>query len=156
MVSEGATAPDFALPGTSGTGIEEFCLEDYSDDIVVLAFYSFDFSETCTGMVCSLRDTGMLTLNDTQVLGISHDSAFAHQEYIKEFELPFPLLCDSTGKVADKYGVLAEEWFGHENVPKRAAFIIQDGTIEYADIAENPYEAPDLRELNERVLELRE
>lgn len=122
----------------------------------MLAFYSFDFSETCTGKVCSLRDTGRLTLNITNILGIPHDSAFAHREYIKEFDLRFPLLCDSTGAVAEEYGVLAEEWFEHENVPKRVAFIIEEGVIRYKGIAESPYEAPDLKKLNQKVMELRD
>lgn len=152
MLSEGARAPDFRLPGTDGEAIEEYRLDDYTDDsIVVLTFYLFDFHPECIDALCSVRDAEWLTLADgVEVLGIGTDRVFSHRAFADEHGFQFPLLSDSDGDVSEQYGVLHDEINGHRRVSKRAAFVI-DGTrtVQYAWSSDDPRARPDLAEVAE-------
>ena len=43
------------------------------------------------------------------VLGVSKDSVKAQAKFRAKYELPFPLLSDSTGEVCNLYGVINEK-----------------------------------------------
>lgn len=147
MLTEGTEAPAFALPGYDDGEIGEFALDDYvGEDVVVVAFYPMDFSPGCTEELCSLRDIDLLTLmDDVTILGISRDSVHSHRAFAEENALEFPLLTDSIGGVAEEYGVLHEELEGHQRVPKRALFVVDDrGRIAYAWSTDDPRVQPDL------------
>ncbi|WP_372912669.1 redoxin domain-containing protein [Salinigranum sp.] len=108
MLETGQTAPDFRLPGTAGADIDDHTLSEYVDRgwSVVLVFYPFDFHPACVSQWCTLRDADWLTvLDDTVVVGVGADSVYAHRQFAREYNVDFPLLSDSDGRVAEAYGV---------------------------------------------------
>ena len=63
---------------------------------------------------------------DTQVLGVSMDSAFANNAFAQQIGVTFPLLSDWGGEVTRKYGVYSPKI----KAPKRINFLIgKDGKI---------------------------
>lgn len=76
----------------------------------MLYFYPKDNTPGCTAQACNLRDNyETLLANGFAVLGVSVDSEKAHQNFIKKFELPFPLLADTDHQLVEKYGVWVEK-----------------------------------------------
>lgn len=154
MLDIGDTAPDFTLPGTDGDEIKKYTLSDYTDvGATVLVFYPFDFSPVCTSELCELRDANWLTFTENvDVFGISTDACYAHQRFKAENDLPFPLLSDTVGEVADLYGVAYDEWEYHEGVPKRALVTVDDSqTVRFTWVTESAYESPSLDALHQSV-----
>lgn len=130
MLQLGQIAPDFRLPGTAGDDADTHTLSEYVDHgwSVVLFFYPFDFHPACTSQWCALRDADWLTLlDDTVVVGIGADSVYAHQRFARAYDIDFPLLSDSDGRVAQAYGVLEGEFEGHRDVPGMALFVVDTG-----------------------------
>src|SRR5450432_1143036 len=63
---------------------------------------------------------------DTQVLGVSMDSAFANNAFAQQIGVTFPLLSDWDGEVTRRYGVYSPKI----KAPKRINFLIgKDGKI---------------------------
>lgn len=153
MLEPGAHAPTFSLPGAHHDEIGEFGLPESPDRVHVLAFYPMDFSPACTTELCSLRDVELLDLEaDVRLLGISVDSAYSHRAFAEENGLGYPLLSDRLGNVAEAYGVLAEEMQGHPRVSQRAVFVIDlHRTIQYAWVADEPTEQPDIEALTDAI-----
>lgn len=148
---------DFKLAGTGGGEIRKHQLSEYTDDgAVVLVFYPFDFSPVCTDVLCRFRDAEFLTFTDNvDVLGISTDSCYAHQEFIDQYNIPFPLLSDTRGRVTEQFGLSYDEWEHHEGVPKRALVTIDDSrTVRYKWKTEDAYNSPNYEELHQTVLSL--
>jgi peroxiredoxin len=146
MLTEGDTAPDFLLPGTDGEAVEPYAMVEHVDrGPVVLAFYVFDFHPACTEEVCSIRDLSWFDLHpDASVLAVSTDSAFSHAAFAREYDIDFPLLSDSTGTVADAYGVRDSDVAGHGLVARRSVFVVDDEwTVRYAWGADEPTDRPD-------------
>lgn len=157
MVQQGDTAPEFTLPGTTGSDIEPYSLSAYiRTGAVVLVFYPFDFSPVCTEELCEFRDAEWLTVNeDVDVFGISTDACYAHNRFIAEYNLPFPLLSDTMGHVTEAYDVAYEEWEHHEGVPKRALITIDDErTVRYRWVTDSAYESPSLDALQDSITTL--
>lgn len=150
----GDTVPDFELPGAGPDGIERVRLSDYTDSgAVILAFYPFDFSPICTNQLCKFRDTEWLTFtDDVNVFGISVDSAYSHQQFRREYNLPFPLLTDRLGRIADQFGVKYDEWEAHPAVAKRALFAIDEThTVRYRWHVDNAETEPSIADLEEAI-----
>jgi peroxiredoxin Q/BCP len=62
------------------------------------------------------------------ILGISLDDVESHQEFAEKHSLPFTLLSDPEGDVAEEYGVVTN--LGITKFAKRQSFLIgPDGTI---------------------------
>jgi peroxiredoxin len=151
MISTQETVPDFELPGTDGTDITPYRLNNYTNEGgVVLVFYPFDFSPVCTDVLCAFRDAEFLTFTENvDVFGISLDTCYAHRRFIQEYELPFPLLSDTKGRITEQFGLAYDEWEHHEGVPKRALVTIDDSnTVQYLWHTEYAYDSPSLDELH--------
>lgn len=115
----GQIAPDFELPDAHGQNVR---LSDVlQQGWVVLFFYPKDQTPGCTAQACSFRDnhTDFKTLG-AQILGISADSGQSHQDFIERQHLPYPLLSDPQGKVAQAFGV--KKTLGL--LPGRVTFVI--------------------------------
>lgn len=154
MLSQQEPAPDFTLPGTEGEQIEEYSLQNHTEEgAVVLVFYPFDFSPVCSEVLCNFRDAEFLTLTENiDVFGVSLDSCYAHQQFIQEYDLPFPLLSDTVGRVTEQYGLDYDEWENHEGVPKRALVTIDDtDTVRYTWKTDDAYESPTLDDLQDAL-----
>ncbi len=127
----GDRAPDFGLPDTHGNQIQ---LSDLKGKRVVLFFYPRDNTPGCTKEACGFRDAyADYQARDLVVLGISTDDAKSHAKFVTKHDLPFPLLCDVGGTVAEiyeSYGL--KKFMGKEYLGiSRTTFVIGvDGTIE--------------------------
>src|ERR1700745_2667077 len=67
-----------------------------------------------------------LEATDTQVLGVSMDSAFANKAFADSIGVTFPLLSDWGGETTRKYGVYVEKY----KAARRVNFLIdKDGRI---------------------------
>lgn len=99
----GQPAPDFELPDQEG---QLHSLEDYRDSWVVLYFYPKDDTPGCTTEACEFRDNifAFRRLN-AQIIGVSLDDVDSHSRFAENHGLPFPLLADTDGQVAETYGV---------------------------------------------------
>ncbi len=116
----GDTAPDFRLVDQNGT-IRS--LSDFSGQWVVLYFYPKDDTPGCTKEACSFRDD-LTTLEKlgAKVVGVSVDDSDSHSKFASKYHLPFPLLADADGKVADSYGALTNLLL--LKIAKRYSFLI--------------------------------
>lgn len=98
----GDKAPDFTLPSANGS---DFTLsKDQKGKACIIYFYPKDFTAGCTAQACGFRDH-FETFSDigVDVIGISKDSVATHREFRAKYNLPFTLLSDPVGRVAEKY-----------------------------------------------------
>ncbi|MDB6108429.1 MAG: Peroxiredoxin [Pedosphaera sp.] len=118
---------------------------------VLLYFYPKDDTKGCTKEACGLRDRmGDLKKENVEVIGVSFDSAESHQSFISKYNLNFPLLADTDGKIADAYGVRKE---AGKNMARRVSFLIgKDGTIQH--VTDTPSADVHLAEMKEAVEKL--
>ena len=113
-------APEFELQDQTG---KSHFLADYHGQWVVLYFYPKDDTPGCTTEACSFRDEyRVLSALNTQILGVSMDSIESHANFSEKYSLPFPLLADIDGHVANQYGALAS--LGPIKFAKRHTIII--------------------------------
>lgn len=138
----GEPAPSFKLFNTFK---KEVCLGDYKGKNLVILFYPFAFSGTCTAELCNMRDN-FSTYNalNAEILGISTDSVFAQIKYKEEQKLNFELLSDFNKEVSRDYHSLYDDFiFGTKGVSKRSAFVIdKEGLIQYTEVLDNASEQP--------------
>lgn len=127
----GDKAPDFNIPNQNG---EMTSLKDFKGKKLVLFFYPKDNTPGCTAEACDLRDNiDALTKAGYNILGISPDSEKKHQNFIKKFNLPFPLLADTEQAMLQAYGCWGQKKFmGKEYIGvHRTTFLIDEkGKIE--------------------------
>ena len=117
---QGDGAPVFDLPDQNGKNQK---LADYQGKWVVLYFYPKDDTPGCTQEACTFRDDlHLLEELGAQVLGVSVEDSASHTEFAKKYHLPFPLLADKNGKVAESYGALLN--LGIMRFAKRYTFLI--------------------------------
>jgi peroxiredoxin Q/BCP len=82
---------------------------------------SKDNTSGCTAEACSFRDSyEVFQEAGAEVIGISSDSEKSHEQFAKQYRLPFILLSDLGGVVRKSYGVPAT--FGL--LPGRVTYII--------------------------------
>lgn len=116
----GTKAPDFNLSNANG---ELVSLASLSGSWVVLYFYPRDDSPICTKQACSFRDDmHKLEKLGAKVVGVSVDDGKSHAEFAKKYSLPFALLSDKNGEVANQYGALTN--LGIFKMAKRYTFLI--------------------------------
>lgn len=129
-LTEGDKAPDFTGLNENG---ESVSLSDFKGQNLVLFFYPKDNTPTCTEEACNLRDNyGLLKKKGYGILGVSADSQRKHQNFIKKFDLPFPLLADVDQTILNAYGVWGEkQMFGKKYMGIfRTTFVIDaEGNI---------------------------
>ncbi|MBK9109564.1 MAG: redoxin domain-containing protein [Saprospiraceae bacterium] len=144
----GEKAPGFTLISNEK---KEVSLTDFANRNVVLLFFPFAFTGTCTKELCSIRDQmDFYAKSNAQILGISVDSPYSLNKYKEELNLPYPLLSDFNKSVSRSYDCLYEEFnFGLRGVSKRAAFVIdKEGLLRYIEILENAGNLPNFDAVN--------
>ena len=103
----GDQAPDFTRPADGGGTLS---LKQFRGKPVILYFYPKDDTPGCTTEACGFRDAWHeLSQAGVVVLGVSRDSVRSHRKFADKYGLPFTLLSDEGGKVADQYGVWIEK-----------------------------------------------
>ena len=116
----GESAPAFTLPDQSG---KTRSLADYRNKWLVLYFYPKDDTPGCTEQACTFRDDWhKLSALGAEVVGVSVDDVTSHLAFSKKFSLPFPLLADTSGEVAGRYGSIYG--FGPVKFAQRNTFLI--------------------------------
>ena len=130
LIEVGQEAPEFTLPNHHGAPIS---LSSYrGKKNVVLIFYPWAFTGTCTGELCEIRDRMTSFDNDeTVTFAISCDTKFSLRIYAEREGYDFDLLSDHWphGEVASAYGVFNEK----AGAANRGSFVIdKDGVVRYA------------------------
>ena len=131
MLKPGDKAPPFDLPCCEDDRITRLSLAAVRSEMVVIFFYPRDFSFICpTEVVGFGRERKAFDAEQTQLIGISIDSAESHQRWARELGgIACPLLADEGGAIARAYGIFDET----EQVALRATFILnRDRTVVYA------------------------
>ncbi len=103
----------------------------YAKGITLVYFYPKAGTGGCTKQACSLRDGfGDLTAKGIQVIGVSHDDVGAQKKFEEKYQLPFTLIADKDGKVAEafKVGLLPGGF------TKRESFLIKDGKVAWVEL----------------------
>ena len=92
-------------------------------------FYPKDDTKGCTKEACGFRDQmADLKKENVKVVGVSFDDGDSHQKFISKYNLNFPLLADTDGKIAEAYGVKMAD----KNMARRVSFLIgEDGKIKH-------------------------
>jgi peroxiredoxin Q/BCP len=100
----GDPAPEFEGVTTDGKRVS---LNDYRGKKLVMYFYPMDDTPGCTKQACSLRDhNGEIAAKGAAILGVSTQGEQSHQAFTKKYNLNFPLLADTEGKVGRAYGTI--------------------------------------------------
>ncbi|MEM0505332.1 MAG: peroxiredoxin [Sulfolobales archaeon] len=102
--------------------------DDYSGKWFILFSHPADFTPVCTTefVAFAVRYEDFKKLN-TELIGLSVDSNYSHikwVEWIKEklgYEIPFPIIADPRGQVAEKLGLLHAQ---SATATVRAVFIV--------------------------------
>ncbi len=102
----GSTAPAFSLADQNG---KEVSLDSLRGKWLVLYFYPKNDTPGCTEEACSFRDDmDQLTRLGAQVVGVSIAETASNAEFARKYHLPFPLLADKDGVVAQRYGAYSD------------------------------------------------
>ena len=116
----GDPAPPFSLHDQDGKTRN---LADFRDKWLVLYFYPKDDTPGCTEQACAFRDDWhKLAAMGAEVVGVSVDDISSHLTFAKKYSLPFPLLADTRGEVAARYGSIVG--IGPVKFAKRNTFLI--------------------------------
>ncbi len=131
-VEIGQPAPDFTLTNQYG---EQVTLSDYrGEKNVLLMFYPFAFTGTCTGELCTIRDRYTDFVNDDSVvLSVSCDSHHTLRVFSEQEGLTHQMLSDfwPHGEVSKAYGVFIEA----KGFSTRGSFVIdKDGIVRWSVI----------------------
>jgi peroxiredoxin Q/BCP len=146
---EGDKAPQ--VEGKDQNGKEWKLSDDVGKHAVLLYFYPKDDTPGCTAEACGLRDRmGDLKKDNVQVVGVSFDNASDHQKFIQKYNLNFPLIVDTDGKIADAYGVRMTG----KSMARRVSFLIdKKGVIRH--VTDNPKAQAHLSEMKDAVAQLK-
>lgn len=146
----GDRAPD--VSGVDQDGKAWKLADHVGKQVVLLYFYPKDDTPGCTKQACGLRDRmGDLKKEKIEVVGVSFDSAASHQKFREKYQLNFPLLADTDGKIADAFGVRREPG---KNIARRVSFLLGlDGKI--AHVTDVPSADIHLQEMKEAVEKLK-
>ncbi len=107
VLKEGAKAPAFTLPASTGKDVS---LAELGGKTIVLYFYPKDDTPGCTTEAKDFQAAlSKLSKAGAVVLGVSKDSIASHCKFSDKYGLKFPLLSDSDTKVMQKYGAWGEK-----------------------------------------------
>lgn len=124
----GSNAPVLTAKDQDGDPIN--FADVYSNGTTLVYFYPKAGSPGCTAQACSLRDSfADLKGEGLQILGVSEDTAESQKKFKEENRLPFTLIADSDGKVAEAFGVPTTM-----GLAKRQSFIVKNGKIAWTSL----------------------
>jgi len=122
----GDKAPSFNLP-TDGGG--KISLSALKGKPAILYFYPKDDTPGCTKEACDFRDAlPKFSRAKASVVGISRDTAAAHDKFKKKHKLNFVLAADVDGKACEAYGTWVEKsMYGRKYMGIERATYLIDG-----------------------------
>lgn len=99
----------------------------YAKGVTLVYFYPKSDTPGCTAQACSLRDSfESLQAENLQIIGVSRDTPESQKKFQQKYNLPFTLIADKDGKVAEAFGVPGVLGMP---VSSRQSFLIQDNKI---------------------------
>lgn len=121
----GSPLPQLSVPDHSGTPLR---LPDTG--WTFLYFYPRADTPGCTRQACSLRDAYESLMEEgVMIFGASLDPPASLRKFREKHHLPFPLLADTAGALADACGVPRSFGF-----TRRQAFLFKDGLLVWRDL----------------------
>ncbi len=113
----GQPAPGFTAKAVYDQEFRLIRLADYLGKYVVLFFYPLDFTFVCPTEITAFSDLYSCFLDiNTEVLGVSVDSEYAHLAWLQTDrdngglgDLKYPLVSDLTKSISSSYNVLTQE-----------------------------------------------
>lgn len=139
MLKIGQKAPEFTATAVIDQEFKVVKLSDYLGKYVVLFFYPLDFTFVCPTEIIAFseRYEEFSSLN-TEILGVSVDSEFAHLAWIQTErkqggigDINYPLISDLSKEISKAYEVLDE----NAGVAARGLFIIDtEGNVQQITI----------------------
>ena len=120
----GSPAPQLTVLTDQGTA---FDLGDaLSTGTTLVFFYPKAMTPGCVKQACSLRDGwDELQARDVKILGVSSDTTKTQAQFRDKYTLPFTLLADTDGKIADAFS--KGRW-------SRQAYLFRDGILVWRDL----------------------
>lgn len=124
----GAPAP--VITATNQDGQAVAFADVYAKGITLVYFYPKAETPGCTAEACSLRDAFEgLKSRGLQIIGVSKDTPEAQKKFQQNRKLPFMLIADTDGKVAEAFCVPSYPVVG---MSRRQSFIVKDGKIAWS------------------------
>jgi peroxiredoxin Q/BCP len=122
----GAPAPQVSAIDQEGQPIQ--FADVYAKGVTLVYFYPKAGTSGCTAEACSLRDSyDKVHADGLQIIGVSRDSADAQKHFQQQYKLPFVLVADTDGKVAEAFGV--PMMMSILPLASRQSFIVKDDKI---------------------------
>jgi peroxiredoxin len=132
IISLGTSAPDFTLMDQHGSPVNLSSFKGKKN--VVVLFFPFAFTGTCTGELCELRDDLSAFQNENvELLAISCDAMYSQRVFAEQEGYKFPVLSDfwPHGGVGKAYGVFDDA----RGCSTRGPFIIdKEGIVRWSVI----------------------
>ena len=130
MLGPGDTIPTARVWTAPGEEPVTLAVALDGDGLVLLCFYPFDWSTTCTNELFLLHDRlGDLEAAGIRPVGISRDSPWSHAAWTNTLGVEgVQLLSDWDGEATAGFGV-GRELDGMQSVPARCAFLIEGDTV---------------------------
>jgi peroxiredoxin Q/BCP len=100
--------------------------EALSVGTTLVFFYPRAMTPGCVKQACSLRDGwDELQARDVKILGVSSDTVKRQAQFRDKYTLPFTLLADTDGKIADAFS---------KPPAIRQAYLFRDGILVWRDL----------------------
>ena len=132
MLEVGKKAPAFKLPAADGSTMS---LKDFKGKKVLLWFFPKANTPGCTAEGCNLRDNyEALSDANVEVIGVSADTPKKQSNFVNKYEFPFPMLCDESTEMIQKYGAWGlKKFMGREydGIHRISYLIDEDGKVEH-------------------------
>lgn len=140
----GKSAPYFSAQAVvNGQIVENFSLQDFSGQYVVLLFYPLDFTFVCPTELHAFQEkSDAFAARNAQVVACSVDSVYSHFAWLntpKEMGgiqgVEYPLVADITKSIAEDFQVLNKD----QGIAYRGLFIIdKQGVVRHQLINDLP------------------
>lgn len=120
----GSPAPQLKVLTDEGTTLD--LGKALSEGTKVVFFYPKAMTPGCVKQACSLRDGwDELQSRNVSIFGVSSDTAKTQAQFRDKYTLPFTLLADTDGQIADAFS--KSRW-------SRQAYIFKDGILVWRDL----------------------
>ena len=120
----GSPAPVIEVLTDQGTTLD--LGEALSTGTALVFFYPKAMTPGCVKQACSLRDGwDELQARNVSIFGVSSDTAEKQAQFRDKYTLPFTLLADTDGRIADAFS--KSRW-------SRQAYLFKDGILVWRDL----------------------
>ena len=120
----GSPAPQLKVLTDQGTALD--LGEALSLGTTLVFFYPKAMTPGCVKQACSLRDGwDEIQSRNVSIFGVSSDTAKTQAQFRDKYTLPFTLLADTDGQIADAFS--KSRW-------SRQAYIFKDGILVWRDL----------------------